>query len=449
MTTVKRIYPEQGHMPPQAMDLEQAVLGALMLEESAFAEVSDFLSSDHFYNMAHRLIYTAIKEQVSSGGTVNILTIAERLRFTGKLHEAGDPFYISQLTNKVASSARIQEHARIIQQKFILRTFQDLGARLTTINDTDDPFDVNDQAQKAFAQVAEIVTTSDPVNAMELATQIIENRERPARLALGLGVVDQCVGVGPGDIVVIGARPAVGKTAVALQIARSFATQACPTAFVTLEMSGEQLMGRILSSLTGIDSNRITTNDLSEYDRELMAREQTTNAAWIGRLHIEDRASLKSSEVFGMFHRFKNRFQCGAVIIDYIQLMDGEGDTMNEKMSNVSKWCKQAAKANGIRLIELSQLARKDDAQTNPQLAYLRDSGQIEADGDIVILLGRDTGSSQLLIRVAKHKFGPVGDHTVYYDLQHQRIGGANIPQAIPPLRSFTEPQDDDFNPFA
>ena len=442
--------------PPNAIDLEQLVIGAILIERDALGHVSDFLDSEHFYDVRHEFIYAACIELRNAGIAIDIATVTDRLKVNGKLETVGGPFYVSTLTNKIASTANVQHHARIVVQKFMLRSLIRLGSTLQQIDQTNDPFDILDEVNAAVGKINAITTNGDPENAAKLIAEMVDNREQPLQIALGLGPVDECVTMGPGNICVIGARPAVGKTAVAITTARSVALAGHCVAFISLEMSAKQLLARLMSTLTGIDSNRITRNDLDDNDRASLARAAAEHGAWISRIIIDDRATLKSSEVFGLFARLAERHQCKVVIVDYLQLMEGEGQHETAKMSNISKWMKQAAKASGVRLIELSQLRRGKEGDVKPTMSDLRDSGQIEADGDIIVLLSRDIGSTELHVSVAKHKFGPVGDFTIPYDLQTQTIGARVRPPEFSPqipasvLRSFTEStrMEDEAAPF-
>ena len=431
-------------VPPSAVELERTVLGAILLYGRALSEVSDFLVAEHFYKPEHRWIYEAMIGLRNSGVVPDLVTVFDRLKTSGNLEKVGGAIYVSGLTNGIASTAHLQGHARILVQKFLLRSLMDLGAQLTQIDETNDPFDILEEVNAAVGKVNAITSNADPDNAASLIAEMVDNREQPLQLGLGLGPVDECVTLGPGNVCVIGARPAVGKTAVALTTARSVAMQGHNVAFISLEMSAKQLMARLLSTLTGIDSNRITRNDLTDQERSRMAEAMTYHAAWIERVIIDDRATLRGHEAFGLLARMKSRHKCEVVIVDYLQLAEGEGSHPTEKMSSLSKCLKQAAKASQVRLIELSQLRRSEN---KPTIADLRESGQIEADGDVIILLSREKGSPVLTVDVAKHKFGPTGDFEISYDLSTQTIGASvPLPQITsrPPVRSWTETEKDE-----
>lgn len=414
--------------PPQAIEMEQAVLGALMLERKAFSEIGDFLSADAFYDLSHRSIYSAIETLQGTDSPVDILTVTGELRRTGKLTGDLTAVYVSSLTNKVASSANIQFHARIIQQKYILRALSNVGAKLVDIADETDVFEVLDWVNEQVGRLNAITTQADPSDAASIMARMVDNREMPLYITADLGDLDRHFAMGPAQVTAIGARPGIGKTALALTMAMNIARQGHAVLFITLEMSAEDLTARIASCLTGIDSERITRNDLTDEERARIAQANTYNGTWIPRILFEDLSTVKAGQIFGILAKAVKKHGCKVAILDYIQLMTGEGDNGAERMSNISKACKQAAKSSGIRLIELSQLRRGDHAETDPGISDLRESGQLEADADVVMLLGRERGSERLLVKVAKNKKGPTGEIELLYNLRSQQIGPALAP---------------------
>lgn len=419
----------EGKLPPQAPDLEQAIVGAVMLMPEAMGRVSDFLAPEHFYVKAHAVIYAACLHisQSDTGAKVTILTVTERLRSIGELENVGGAYYVSTLTNKVASAANIEYHARILVQKFMRRQLAATCAASLedAYDDTVDEFDLMDAHNAGIAEINAITTHKDPNNAADIIARMVDNTQQPLYLHFGMDRLDRHVAMGPGCVCVVGARPAVGKTTFVLNGLMNMARAGHKSLFLSLEMSETALTAKIASALTGIDSERITQNDLTDNERGRIALVATENSMWIPRIMISDLASLKASQVAGIMERAVKRHGCKVAVIDYLQLMDGEGDNGAERMSNISKACKQAAKSTGIRLIECSQLKRRDGADVNPDMSDLRESGQIEADGDIIILLGREMGGTELLAKIAKNKTGPIGSERIPFDLMTQRIGAA------------------------
>lgn len=433
------------HKPtPQATELEQQVLGAMMLEKGAFAKVSDHLIADHFYQQEHALIYEGIRAVINDGGRPDPSTVSAELHRTGMLEKAGGPLYLSRLLALTSHANNLEWNARIIQQKFVLRTMRTLGSKLVEMDEDEDVFDVMDFVNEQVGRIQALTTTGDPVNAAELIAKMVDDREMPLYITASLGQLDDHFAMGPNHITVIGARPAVGKTAFALNMAMNIAMQGHAVMFITLEMSGQELAARISSSLTGVDSERITRNELNEDERERIAKAAAYNGTWIPRIIFEDRATMQAGQAFGIFQKAANKYKCKVAILDYLQLVSVKEDGRYEKMTAVSIALKQAAKATGIRLIEISQLSRgsgNHDPAVNPRISDLRESGQIEADADTVILLGREKGSEKLVADVVKNKKGPVGSVDLVYNLSSQRIGpspapsGFNMDKTIEPNR--------------
>lgn len=440
---------EVGQVPPQAPELEQAVLGSLLQQAKSFVHIGDFLFPEHFYVNANRIIYECIRDMNAAGQHTDILTVTQALKLRSKLDDAGGPFYISQLTSKVVSSSAIEHHSRIVVQKYMLREMIRVGAEMMreAYRDTTDVFELLDRANTGLGGLNTITNTPDPITMAQVVTDIVEDRNKPLYISMGLGEIDQCVAMGPGDVIVIGARPAVGKTAVALTICRNVATAGHKVYVLTLEMRDRQLGARVAAGISGVDSNRITMLDLDDAARDTIAAAAAREGVWMGKILLDDRSSLRAQEVHGVISRAKHKYNCEVVIVDYLQLMEGDGENGHARMSDISKKLKQAAKANGIRLIELSQLKRRDGAETDPEISDLRESGQIEADGDRIILLARAYNdpekAQELKLKLVKNKFGPTGSFTVPYHLSSQTIGshvGAIAGQASPPPFQVNHP---------
>lgn len=449
--TRSRVAPalQEGTLQPSAPELEEAVLGAILLERDGLEKVSDMLRPEHFYVDANRLIYAAVLQLRNRALPINILMAAEQLKKNGELDEAGGAYHVSQLTSKVASSRDIEHHARVILQKFMLRTYRKLGDILQKVGDEDDVFDLAEQVNEWMAKVNAVNTSGDPVSMAKAIADIADDRSQHVRIKLGLTGIDDCVSMGPGDVTVIGARPAVGKTAVALTIAEAAAEQGHKVLIISLEMSTRQLAARVAATTSGVDSNRITINDLRDEERDRIAQVFAAKGSHLEGILVADRARFHASEAYGVIARAKERYGCEMVIVDYLQLMDGDGDNGHAVMGNITKSLKQATKAAGVRLVELSQLKRRDGAdggsQCNPVMSDLRESGQIEADADMIILLGRPTGATNILAKLEKNKFGPVGSFNLNYNLSTQRIGDAPPAPAVRPApKDFTEPVKDD-----
>lgn len=413
-------------VPPNAVEIEQAVIGAVLLEKGAYGKAS-FLSPECFYQRAHEVTWRIIEGLDKKGEPIDLLTVATKLQSERLLEQAGGPFYISQLINKIGSTANLEAHARIVQQKYMLRRIIQIGGDAARTNDSHDPFERLDEINNSLSELNVIANSADPLPVSGIMDAMVANKEPVQYMFPDMGDLDRHFCMGPGQVTVIGARPATGKSSFVLNIAMNLARMGHKSLFVSLEMSAQQLTSRICSSITGIDSERITRNDINEEERQRIADALIRHGAWISRMMIDDRASLHANQVAGLLERAVKRHGCKVAVIDYLQLMDAEGGSTYERMTEISKACKRAAKASGISLIELSQLKRRDGAEVNPEMSDLRESGQIEADGDAILLLGREPGAQDLLVKVAKNKIGPIGNVVIPFNLSTQRIGNFNL----------------------
>ena len=424
MSTAKNLrIIDMARVLPNAADLEQAVIGACLLDSAVMGQVSGIIEPQHFYQRAHELLWGVMLDLRREGMPVDLLTVTERANVQGKLIDIGGAFYISQLTNRVASTANVEHHARIVQQKFIQRRLIELGNRLRNLDESEDVFDTLDAANSMMAEVNAVPSTKDPVSVAEVLGKIADGREKEVFITMGMGELDKHIRMGPSCVTVIGARPSVGKTTFALNACMQMARKGHRVLFITLEMNERALGAKISGILTGIDAERITMNDISDEERARIAEANAHHGTWTPRIMIEDLASLKSSQVSGIIHRAVQRHGVEVVVLDYLQCVEGEGESPVERMTHISRSCKAAAKSTGVRLIELSQLKRREGADEDPHMSDLREAGQIEADGDIILMLGREKGGRQLLCKVEKNKVGPIGAIAMDFDLPTQRIG--------------------------
>ncbi len=415
---------------PHAPDLERIVLGVCLLSPSTISRVKERLTPRHFYLEENVIIWRSILSMQEKGVKVDLMTLAHELKRIDRLDDVGGVYYLSQLTGGVSSADNVHDHARILEEHYMRREVIRFASESlkSAYDETVDVFDVLSATQVGIAGLTASVNAGAPPRSMaEIHVDIVDNHAKPRLLKLGLGPLDECVSLQPGDMVVIGARPSVGKTVSALVVARSIAEQGQKVGIISLEMSGTQLTARVSSSISGVDSNRITINELNDSERGRMGIAGNNNGVWMHRILVDDRSTFHRSDIFAVFAMFK-RLGVEAIIIDYIQLMDGDKGTPYEVMTSISKTIKQAGKKELICPIVLSQLKRRPGAEENPELSDLRDSGQIEADGDIIILLGRKKGERQVKVDLAKHKFGDVGFWYLYFDLSHQRFGDV-VPQ--------------------
>ena len=398
-----------GKVPPQAKDLEEAVLGAIMLEKSAFDTVIEILKPECFYVEAHQLIYLAMRSLQQKSMPIDILTVAEELRLKEQLEAIGGPYFVTKLTNSVVSSANIDAHARIILQKFIQRELIRISGE--TISDAyEDSTDVFDLLDKAEANLFEITNNHLKKNFDEIQTvlaktytrieELRNRKEDVTGVPSGFAGLDKVTnGFQPTDLIIIAARPSVGKTAFALNLARNAAMhplKPVPVGFFSLEMSSGQLVQRILSAQSDIMMEKISRGRLEDHEmKQLLVKGiQPLEKA---PLYIDDSAAINVFELRAKCRRMVNKYKVGMIIIDYLQLMSGGGDNkgMNreQEISTISRSLKQLAKELNVPIIALSQLSRavesRKEGNKMPQLSDLRESGAIEQDADMVMFLYR------------------------------------------------------------
>jgi replicative DNA helicase len=427
---------EYGKLPPQAVDLEEAVLGAIMLEKDAVLSVLDILRPESFYKDIHNKIYAAILELSMNEKAIDILTVTEELKKKNLLEEVGGPLYITQLTSKVASAAHLEFHARIIQQKYIQRELIRVSSDIQkkAYDETMDVDDLLDQAERNLFDIAEgnIKKETAKINVLikDAINQIEEASKREDHLSgvpSGFTKLDRFTsGWQKSDLIIIAARPSMGKTALALSMARNIAVDhKRPIAIFSLEMSSIQLVNRLIVSETELPSDRIRNGRLEEYEwKQLDVKIKSLVEAPI---FIDDTPAISIFELRAKCRRLKVQHQIEAVFVDYLQLMSGPADkgSREQEVSNISRSLKAIAKELDIPIIALSQLNRSVELRSGnkrPQLSDLRESGAIEQDADLVIFIHRpekydiyedEQGNSLVGVAeviLAKHRNGPIGD---------------------------------------
>ncbi|TND09957.1 MAG: replicative DNA helicase [Bacteroidetes bacterium] len=429
---------EIGKLPPQATDLEEAVLGALMLEKDALTTVIDILQPRSFYKESHGRIFSAIQNLFQRSEPIDILTVTNELKRTGELEIVGGAYFISQLTNRVASAANVEFHARIISQKYIQREL----IRISTdtikdaYEDTADVFDLLDSAERNLFSVVEGNIRKNYDKMSTLIGQAIKQIELAKNQKSGVSGVPSgftaldrvTSGWQNSDLVILAARPAMGKTAFALTLARNAAVEFTkPIAVFSLEMSSLQLVQRLIASESELSSEKLRKGALEEHEfQQLHAK--------IGRLteapiFIDDTPALSVFELRAKARRLKAQHDISMIVIDYLQLMTVGGDSRSsgnreQEISTISRSLKSIAKELNIPVIALSQLSRAVESRggdKRPQLSDLRESGAIEQDADMVLFIHRpeyygftvdaENNSTQGMaeIIIAKHRNGPVG----------------------------------------
>lgn len=443
-----------GRVPPRDIDLEKAVLGALMLEKDAYTVVCDLLKPESFYEPANQKIYEAIQTLGARQQAIDMLTVMEQLKLNGTLAEAGGAAALADLTSRVTSAANVEYHARIVAQKFMARELISFASEIES-KAFDESNDVDDLMQEAEGKLFEIsqrnlkkdVTQIDPVLSDAIRQmQIAQNRASGfSGLETGYTELDKVTsGWQNSDLVIIAARPAMGKTAFVLSMAKNMAVNySTPVAVFSLEMSNLQLVNRLISNVAEINGAKIKSGNLSDAEwQQLFARIKHLTGA---PLFIDDTPSLSIFELRTKARRLVREHGIKIIIIDYLQLMNASGmklGSREQEVSMISRSLKQLAKELNIPIIALSQLNRSVESRTDgkrPQLSDLRESGAIEQDADIVCFIhrpeyylksgvdseGKDIrGLAQIII--AKHRSGATADVELRFVGDYARFENLN-----------------------
>lgn len=430
---------DQGRIPPQALDLEEAVLGALMIEQNALASVVDVLKPEVFYKETHKIIYESIISLFKKAQPIDILTVTNELRSMGKLEIVGGAFYISQLTNRIASSANIEFHSRILLQKYMQRELIRLSSDIIrdSYDETTDVFELLDKAEGNLFSISDNNLRRDYRGMHSLVREAIKDIEETMKsegklrgVPSGFTNLDRVTsGWQKSDLIVIAARPGMGKTAFVLTMARNIAVDlGKPVAYFSLEMSSVQLVTRLIASETAIPSDKLKKGNLDKDDWEQLNHKITKLSG--SPLFIDDTPALTIFELRAKCRRLKAQYNIELVVIDYIQLMsassENKGNTNREQeISTISRSLKGLAKELNIPVITLSQLNRSVEQRTGskrPILSDLRESGAIEQDADLVMFIYRPEyykitedenhqstrGMAEII--VAKHRNGALRD---------------------------------------
>ncbi|HTN36763.1 MAG TPA: replicative DNA helicase [Arachidicoccus sp.] len=451
-----------GKVPPQARELEEVILGAVMLEKAAFDNVIEIIRAECFYVDAHQKIFHACEKLAQKNMPIDMLTVVEELKANDELDLVGGAFYVSKLTMSVASSANIETHARILLEKFIQRKLIEISGEIITeaYIESTDVFNLLDDAEQKIFNITNnylkknyddigdaLAKALDRIDKLRLQTNEISG------VPSGFASLDRVTyGWQPSDLIILAARPAVGKTAFALNLIRNAAmhpTHPTPVAFFSLEMSSAQLVQRILSAQSEIKLEKISRGNLEEYEyKQLQAK--GIKPLETSPIFIDDTAALNIFEFRAKARRLVNKSKVGLIVIDYLQLMSGSGDrntNREQEISTISRNLKVLAKELQIPIIALSQLSRAVESRKEskiPQLSDLRESGAIEQDADMVMFIYRpeyyeinnnehgETTQGETLIKIAKHRNGSLETIKLRARLDIQK---------------FEDAEDSNFNP--
>lgn len=440
-----------SRIPPQNIEAEQSVLGAMMLDKEAIAKATEILTSEDFYREAHRVIFNAMLELYNKNEAVDMVTITDILRRDNKLEDIGGIAYITALANVVPTAANVKYHADIIAEKSVLRQLVRVSTEIATMGyeGSDDVGVLLDTAESRileisnrkkkndFTQIKDVLM--DSVQGLE---KLITNKGGLTGLPTGFPDLDKLTsGLHPSDFIILAARPSMGKTALALNIVQNVALRAHKqiggeprsVAFFSLEMSKEQLVHRMLCAEAGIDSQRLRVGEMGDKDWDsLWAACDTMSKA---KIYIDDTAGITAMEMRSRARRLKAEHGLDLIVVDYLQLMQGSGrksfsGDRQQEVSEISRSLKALARELDVPVLALSQLSRGVEARQvkRPMLSDLRESGSLEQDADIVAFLYREdyydkeTENKHTELIIAKHRNGPVDTVNLFFHKQFTKF---------------------------
>lgn len=462
-------------IPPQAKEMEEAVLGACMLQSGAYDILVEILKPECFYVEAHKTIYAAMQQLSADFKPIDILTVVEQLKKQGKLEMCGGPYYITQLTNSVVSSANMEAHARIILQKYMQRELIRIGGEI--VNDAyEDTGDVFECLDKAEAQLFNITTghIRKDFKAMRTAyekalaeiMERMESKQEITGIPSGFPSLDRITkGWQPTDLIILAARPSVGKTAFALNLARNAVINTIkPTkaAVFTLEMSIGQVVLRMIAAESGVKLDNLQRGKIADWELKAL-RAKCEIDIWLDNIFFDDTPTLTSFELRAKARRLVHNHGVGLIIIDYLQLMSGPdtakgGGLREQEISKISRDLKGLAKELQVPIIALSQLSRdieKRKENKSAQLSDLRESGAIEQDADLVMFLSRPDYQQESVevdpalrnsvdVKIAKHRNGDLATIPLNKDLSIQQFTDPLIADTKEKVDRFIKRQDAD-----
>jgi len=424
-------------IPPQSVDSEKAVLGSIMLRPGAIHEINDIIQADSFYASKHSQIYKIMLELSSKGEPIDILSVTHKLTEKGLLDQVGGSTYLSELTNAVPSSTNIKHYAEIVSKKHILRKIIEAGVDISELGfreEVENVFEILDQAEKrmmginnnAGSHAFRSLKDSLP-EAWDRLEKLHESKGELRGVPTGFHDLDQYLsGLQKSDLIILAARPSMGKTTLALDIARQAAAKnSIPTIIFSLEMSTQQLVDRLLAAESKVNAWNLRTGNLTS-ENEFSKIRDSLDRLSKAPIYVDDMAGNSIVRMRSVCRRIRAEHGLGLIIVDYLQLMSTSKnyDSMVNQVTEISRSLKALAKEFDVPVIALSQLSRAVESRGGrPRLSDLRDSGSIEQDADVVMFIHREdkgkdeserTNIAEILIE--KHRNGPVGKVDLYFD---------------------------------
>ena len=460
--------PSEGRVPPQAIEVEQAVLGAMLIDKEAVPKSLEVLDQESFYREANVKIFQAMASLFDKSEPIDVTTVSEELRRRGQLEAVGGPYYLTELTMKVTSAANVEAHAYIVLEKAILRKLIEASAEIAkrSYNPAEDPLELLDAAEQRIFQIAErrlkksfIPMTKALAETFELLEKIHGQHGGVTGVPTGFTYLDNLTGgFQKAELIIIAGRPSQGKTALALSIARNAAVDhSIPIGIFSLEMASQQLVLRLLAAEARVDAHALRTGRLSDEEWPKLSTKCHKLAS--AKIYIDDTPALGILELRAKARRLKAEHNIGMVIVDYLQLMQGPRNAENreKEISMISRSLKALAKELATPVVALSQLSRAVEARSGrrPVLSDLRESGAIEQDADVVLFVHRpeiygerflDDGQTPsegiAEIILGKQRNGPTGQIQLSFIREYARFENlAFIPEeAMPPALGGEEP---------
>lgn len=431
--------PKHNRIPPHDLDAEQATLGSIMLNPYALNEIIDIVQEHTFYSEKHKIIWKAMIDLFTKSEPIDLLSLSTSLKNRGQLEQIGGRVYLTDLTNSVPASTNVKHYAGIVYKKALMRKLIEAGEHLSTIGFAESDEDVEtimDDAEKKVFSV-----TGDPKgqNFVSLKQSLTETWEQIEKLhndkgglrgvPTGYPALDNLLaGLQKSDLIILAARPSVGKTTLALDIARNAAVKhKVPVGIFSLEMSSQQLTQRMLAAHSKVDAWKLRTGKITREDEFSKIRD-SLNELSSAPIYIDDQAGNSIIKMKSVARRLKSEFGLGLIVVDYLQLMNTSKnyDSMVNQVTEISRSLKGLARELDVPVLALSQLSRAVESRGGkPRLSDLRDSGSIEQDADVVMFIHREdragtrteaesTGIAEILIE--KHRNGPVGKVDLYFD---------------------------------
>ncbi len=443
----------EERVPPQNIEAEQAVLGAMLIDKEAIAKATEVLSADDFYREAHRVIFSAMLELYNKNEAVDMVTVTEILKRDNKLEDIGGIAYITSLANVVLTAANVKYHAEIVAEKSVLRQLVRVSTEIAAMGyeANDDVGTLLDTAESRILEISNRKKKADftPINdilmdSVQSIESLLQNKGGLTGIPAGFADLDKLTsGLHPSDFIILAARPSMGKTALALNIVQNVALRAHKViggeprsvAFFSLEMSKEQLVNRMLCAEAGIDSQRLRVGEMHDEDwTHLWDACDTMSRA---KIYIDDTAGITAMEMRSRARRLKAEHGLDLIVVDYLQLMQGSGKRNNsgdrqQEVSEISRSLKALARELDVPVLALSQLSRSVESRQvkRPMLSDLRESGSLEQDADIVAFLYREdyynpeTENKHTELIIAKHRNGPVDTVNLFFQKQFTKFVG-------------------------